>query len=318
MDTLTDVIQKGGPFFIANIFFLAIVIAIIVERTIYFVGRGTINTKAFFEQIKRLLAANNIDRAKKLCDASPAPVARVAKAGLSRTHRGEAAVARHGRAMRHNRRVPLRRADDVLVAVVDDLHGPAAGAREERGERNEKEQEPEEPKQPNGHGRRLRCLLARQEHHEPGGRQCPGSRQEAGHNGDDDRAPEEERARGERPVARPDLQVYREKGAPDPDGGLVTEGEGDDEREGEGVPLPGRPEPRGDGDLVDDRDELAEERDPDRSGKGGPHVADGRGAHGRVSHLRGKGHAEQVWSREGEGAEGAPLPREGEGWGEGV
>jgi len=93
MDTLTDVIQKGGPFFIANIFFLAIVIAIIVERTIYFVGRGTINTKAFFEQIKRLLAANNIDRAKKLCDASPAPVARVAKAGLSRTHRGEAAVA---------------------------------------------------------------------------------------------------------------------------------------------------------------------------------------------------------------------------------
>jgi biopolymer transport protein ExbB/TolQ len=93
MDTLSDVIQKGGIFFIINIFFLAVVLAIITERTIYFLGRGHINAKAFFEQIKRLLAANNIDRAKKLCDATSAPVARVAKAGLSRIHRGEAAVA---------------------------------------------------------------------------------------------------------------------------------------------------------------------------------------------------------------------------------
>jgi len=93
MDTLSDVIQKGGPFFILNIFFLAVVLALIVERTIYFLGRGHINAKAFFEQIKRLLAANNVDRAKKLCDATSAPVARVAKAGLARIHRGEAAVA---------------------------------------------------------------------------------------------------------------------------------------------------------------------------------------------------------------------------------
>lgn len=93
MDTLSDVIQKGGAFFIVNIFFLAVILAVIIERTVYFLGRGHINAKAFFEQIKRLLAANNIDRAKKLCDATAAPVARVAKAGLSRIHRGEAAVA---------------------------------------------------------------------------------------------------------------------------------------------------------------------------------------------------------------------------------
>ena len=35
----------------------------------------------------------NVDRAKKLCDATSAPIARVAKAGLGRIHRGEAAVA---------------------------------------------------------------------------------------------------------------------------------------------------------------------------------------------------------------------------------
>ena len=86
-------IKNGGPFMIMNIICLAVVVAVIIERTIYFLGRGHINARAFLEQIKRLLASNNIDRAKKLCDATSAPVARVAKAGLNRVHRGEAAVA---------------------------------------------------------------------------------------------------------------------------------------------------------------------------------------------------------------------------------
>jgi len=93
MDRLADIFQQGGPFFMVNTAFLAVVIALIVERTIYFLGRGHINASAFLEQIKRLLAANNVDRAKKLCDATSAPIARVAKAGLGKIHRGEAAVA---------------------------------------------------------------------------------------------------------------------------------------------------------------------------------------------------------------------------------
>jgi len=93
MSWLSDVFQKGGPFFIVNTFFLAVVIGLIVERAIYFLGRGHLNAKAFLEQLRKLLSANNVDRAKKLCDATTAPVARVAKAGLNRLHRGEAAVA---------------------------------------------------------------------------------------------------------------------------------------------------------------------------------------------------------------------------------
>ena len=93
MSWLSEVFQKGGPFFIVNTFFLAVVIGVIVERAIYFLGRGHLNAKAFLEQLRKLLSANNVDRAKKLCDATSAPVARVAKAGLNRLHRGEAAVA---------------------------------------------------------------------------------------------------------------------------------------------------------------------------------------------------------------------------------
>lgn len=92
-DSLSNVFRVGGPFFIVNTFFLAVVLAIIIERALYFLGRGHINARAFLDQIKRLLAANNIDRAKKLCDATSAPIARVAKAGLNRMHRGDAAVA---------------------------------------------------------------------------------------------------------------------------------------------------------------------------------------------------------------------------------
>ncbi len=92
-DRLAEIFRVGGPFFIVNTFFLAVVLALISERAIYFLGRSQINAKQFLEQIKRLLAANNIDRAKKLCDATTAPAARVAKSGLNRIHRGEAAVA---------------------------------------------------------------------------------------------------------------------------------------------------------------------------------------------------------------------------------
>ncbi len=93
MNWLSDVFHKGGPFFFVNTLFLAVVIAIIVERSIYFLGRGNLNAKAFLEQIRKLISANNIDRAKKLCEATGAPVARVARAGINRLHKGEAAVA---------------------------------------------------------------------------------------------------------------------------------------------------------------------------------------------------------------------------------
>ena len=50
IETLTEIIKRGGPFMIMNIVCLAVVIAIIIERAIYFLGRGQINSKAFLEQ----------------------------------------------------------------------------------------------------------------------------------------------------------------------------------------------------------------------------------------------------------------------------
>ena len=92
MQHLAEFFEQGGFFMYVNLICSTITIAIIVERTIFFLGKGSVNAKAFLEQIRKLVAANNVDRAIKLCSATEAPVARVAKAGLTRLPKGEAAV----------------------------------------------------------------------------------------------------------------------------------------------------------------------------------------------------------------------------------
>jgi len=92
MQHLAEFFEQGGFFMYVNLLCSVITIAFIVERTIFFLGKGSVNAKAFLEQIRKLVAANNVDRAIKLCSATEAPVARVAKAGLTRLPKGEAAV----------------------------------------------------------------------------------------------------------------------------------------------------------------------------------------------------------------------------------
>jgi biopolymer transport protein ExbB/TolQ len=70
-----------------------IVLSMIVDRLIFFLVKSSVNARAFLENIRKLVLANNIGRAIKLCSATTAPVAQVAKAGLQRMHRGDIAVA---------------------------------------------------------------------------------------------------------------------------------------------------------------------------------------------------------------------------------
>ena len=92
MQGLAQFLEQGGTLMYVNLVVSIITLAFIVDRTIFFLGKGSVNAKAFLEQIRKLVAANNVDRAVKLCSATEAPVARVAKAGLTRLPKGEAAV----------------------------------------------------------------------------------------------------------------------------------------------------------------------------------------------------------------------------------
>src|SRR5690349_19334688 len=65
-----------------------------IERFIFLFFRFNINGAQFFNQIQKLVMANNIDRAIKLCNAADkAALARVMKAGLTRANKSEADIA---------------------------------------------------------------------------------------------------------------------------------------------------------------------------------------------------------------------------------
>lgn len=82
--------KEGGPFMYLNLTFLAIALATIIERTVVVAFKLNMDSRAFMAQIQKLIEANNIDRAVKLCQAAPnAALSRVVRAGLVRANRGE-------------------------------------------------------------------------------------------------------------------------------------------------------------------------------------------------------------------------------------
>jgi biopolymer transport protein ExbB/TolQ len=79
----------NNPTFLAfNLVVSAVVIAVIVERAAFQLGKYRVNSKEFFAQIKKLVTAGNIDRAIKLCDAGDYPTLQLVKAGLTHANKG--------------------------------------------------------------------------------------------------------------------------------------------------------------------------------------------------------------------------------------
>lgn len=80
---------KASPYFlIANMITSGIVLTFVVERLIFQLTRYRVHSKEFFDQVKRLVAAGNIDRAIKMCEASDYPVLQLVKAGLTHANKG--------------------------------------------------------------------------------------------------------------------------------------------------------------------------------------------------------------------------------------
>lgn len=89
MGELGHIIEVGGAAMKVNIFFLIIAVATIIDRTIAVFFRFNLNGSRFMVQIEKLVVSDNIDKAVKLCNAAPkAALARVLRAGLTRSNRG--------------------------------------------------------------------------------------------------------------------------------------------------------------------------------------------------------------------------------------
>jgi len=83
-----DFFREGGEFMYLILVISVIAMATVIERGYMILFRYNINGAAFMAQIQKLVMANNIDRAIKLCNAeSNSALTRVLKAGLTRANR---------------------------------------------------------------------------------------------------------------------------------------------------------------------------------------------------------------------------------------
>ncbi len=90
MGVIAEFYSNGG-FWMHPILFMSVIgLGVIIERFIFLYFKYNINAAAFMGQIQKLVMANNIDRAIKLCNAAPsAALAKVIKAGLTRANKSE-------------------------------------------------------------------------------------------------------------------------------------------------------------------------------------------------------------------------------------
>lgn len=93
MNELLKFYADGGAFMHPIAVCLILGIGLMIERFIFLFFRYNINGAAFMAQIQKLVMANNIDRAIKLCNAAPsAALPKVVKAGLTRANKGEVEI----------------------------------------------------------------------------------------------------------------------------------------------------------------------------------------------------------------------------------
>lgn len=87
---LAAFLKEGGMFMYFNLVVSAIVVAIVIERTVFQLTKYRVNSKEFFAQVRKLVQANNLDRAIKLCEAGNGayPTLQLVKAGLTVANRG--------------------------------------------------------------------------------------------------------------------------------------------------------------------------------------------------------------------------------------
>jgi len=93
MGNFAEFYQQGGVWMHAISLTAVVGAGVMIERFIFLFFRFNINGAQFFNQIQKLVMANNIDRAIKLCNAADkAALARVIKAGLTRANKSESEI----------------------------------------------------------------------------------------------------------------------------------------------------------------------------------------------------------------------------------
>lgn len=93
MGAIAEAFRIGGVWMYLILASSIFAIGIAIERFIFLFFKYNINAEAFYAQVQKLVMANNVDRAIKLCNAAPsAALPKVVKAGLTRANKGEVEI----------------------------------------------------------------------------------------------------------------------------------------------------------------------------------------------------------------------------------
>lgn len=93
MGAIAEAFRTGGVWMYLILATSIFAIGISIERFIFLFFKYNINAEAFYAQVQKLVMANNIDRAIKLCNAAPsAALPKVVKSGLTRANKGEVEI----------------------------------------------------------------------------------------------------------------------------------------------------------------------------------------------------------------------------------
>jgi biopolymer transport protein ExbB/TolQ len=84
---LISAFKHNPTFMVLNLIVSAVVLTIVAERFIFQLTRYRVNSQEFFAQIRKLVAAGNIDRAIKLSEASDYPILQIVRAGLTHANK---------------------------------------------------------------------------------------------------------------------------------------------------------------------------------------------------------------------------------------
>ncbi|RDV38032.1 MotA/TolQ/ExbB proton channel family protein [Bradymonadaceae bacterium TMQ3] len=93
MAGIAEAFRDGGIWMYSILAVSVVALGVTLERFFFLFFKYNMNAQAFMAQIQKLVMADNVDRAIKLCNAAPSRVVPyVIKAGLTRANKGEVEI----------------------------------------------------------------------------------------------------------------------------------------------------------------------------------------------------------------------------------
>ncbi len=93
MAGIAEAFRDGGEWMYLILAISVVALGVALERFFFLFFKYNMNAQAFMAQIQKLVMADNVDRAIKLCNAAPSrALPQVIKAGLTRANKGEVEI----------------------------------------------------------------------------------------------------------------------------------------------------------------------------------------------------------------------------------